>query len=120
MLWPAVPMSAIVPEYLVTSSPSPHVGGVEPVNVPQSVTVRLSLADSGFAASESETVPRASANVPDSEPELRMSTSPDVEAPGRRFDAVSTAELSLEFTIDSVPVANVLEGLADAAVKSAP
>src|SRR3954454_6727428 len=113
-------MSAIVPEYLVTSSPSVHDGGVAPVNVPQSSTVSASLPESGLTASESVTGPRARANVPLSEPVFWMSTSPVALPPGRRFDAVSTAELALEFTIDSVPVANVLAGLAEAAVKSAP
>ena len=74
--WPAVPMSAIVPVYLLTSSPSPQVGVTATVNVPQSSMTTLSLPASGLVASVLVTVPRASVKTPLSEPVFSMSTVP--------------------------------------------
>src|SRR3954469_23457856 len=119
--WPAVPISASVPEYLTTSSASPQLGAVPSVaNVPQSLTTRLSLAESGFVTSVSTGVLLVSVKAPPRLPVFLMSTVPAAVPPGRRLDAVRTARLSALLDIDSVPVEKVLAGLADCAVKSAP
>src|SRR4051794_29172625 len=81
----------------------------------------LSLGERLLVLPESAIVPRESLNRPDSVPELPMSTVPLCEAPpGRRFDAVKTAEFSEELEIASVPELNVFAGFAELAVKSAP
>src|SRR5262245_331160 len=107
-------------EYLATSSPSPQTGGVAPTKVPQSVTVRLSLADSGLVLSESTGAVRESVKEPLRPPVFWMSTVPVELLPGRRLLAVSTAVPSLELRMLSVPAEKVFAGLAEEAVKSAP
>src|SRR5690242_12724840 len=86
------------------------------------MTLTLSLADSGFAPSLSVGVPRVSVKLPERLPALPTSTVPTrAGSPGRMSVAdVKMAVPSLVFEIDSVPVANVVFGLADVAVKSAP
>src|SRR5215207_243512 len=112
-------MAASVPLYL-TGSPPAHVG-VPDEKSPQSTTVTLSLPDSGFVESLSTGVPRVSVKAPARLPVLPMSTVPVAAGPpGRSPLAVRTAAAGLEFEIDSEPVANVLPGFADVAVKSAP
>src|SRR5215207_3165374 len=113
-------MSAIVPEYLLTSLPSPQTGVVETLNVPQSSITTLSLPASGLTASVLVTVPRASVKTPSSEPVFSMSTVPSLVSPGRMPEAVRIAASARLLDIVSVPVLNVLAGLAEEAVKSAP
>src|SRR3954471_16362726 len=108
-------MADSLPVYLTWSLASPHVEGVAPANAAQSTTLTLSLPDSGLPVSLSFGVPRVSVNAPDSEPPLPTSTVPTrAGSPGRMSVAdVKIAAPSLVFEMDSVPVANVVLGLAD-------
>src|SRR4051812_479626 len=114
-------MAASVPVYL-TGSATSQVGAVAPTYAPQSTSLTFSLPERGLTVSLSVGVPRVSVKVPDSEPPLPTSTVPTrAGSPGRMSVAeVKIAWPSLLFEIDSVPVANVVFGLAEDAVKSAP
>src|SRR5207248_2931494 len=87
------------------------------VNAPQSPTTRLSSPASDV---EPEVVDSATLNTPATEPVFVMSTVPLVESPGFMFDAVRMDAAELLLLMDRVPVAKVLLGFADDAVKSAP
>src|SRR3954470_13200851 len=113
-------MSVTVPVYRVTSPASPQTG-VPREKSPQSTTVRFSLSDIGFEPSVFETVPLLRTNGALSEPVFWMSTVPVVAgSPGRMFEAVRIAAPAFELSIDSVPAAKVLLGLALCALKFAP
>src|SRR5919199_2745543 len=113
-------MAASVPLYLTGSLPS-QVGAPD-ANVPQSTTLTSSLPDSGLALSESTGVPRVTVKLPESVPAFWMSTVlVRAGSAGRMSVAdVKIAAPSFELSIVSVPVANVVFGLADVALKFAP
>ena len=79
------------------------------------------MPDSGFEPSLSTGVPRLTVKAPERLPVLPMSTWPvRAASPGFMPPALRIAAPGLEFDIVSVPVAKLLLGFAEVAVKSAP
>src|SRR3954447_12884096 len=93
-----------------------QVGALAPENRPQSSTLRSSWPSSPSVSILFEV---ASVNVPETLPELAMSTVPLTLSPGFMFGAVNSA-LDEVLPIVRVPAVKVLDGFAACAVKFAP
>src|SRR3954462_408746 len=93
-----------------------QVGALAPENRPQSSTLRSSWPSSPSVSTLFEV---ESVNVPETLPELAMSTMPFTFSPGFMFGALNSA-LDALLPIVRVPAVKVLDGFAACAVKFAP